>query len=119
MNRRLRKYRRSFLSVAARDTAHSPRKWDKHKGLTGHCGAVSYMIQRLMGGDLVGGAVKGERHIWNRLPNGTEVDLTSDQFGGDGFTPLKKGRLLPPRQRWSARCAVFEDRLSDIGVTAK
>jgi len=46
---------------------------------------------RVFTGDLLCGFVGEERHYWNRLPNGQEVDLTSDQFGGDGCTPLIAG----------------------------
>ena len=52
------------------------------------------MVQALLGGDIVTGRIKGEPHYWNRLPDGKEVDLTSCQFGGDGFKPFKKGRKV-------------------------
>jgi hypothetical protein len=60
--------------------------------LSGFCGAVACMIQGCFGGRIIAGRVKGYRHYWNRLPCGIEVDLTSCQFGGDGFTPMAKGR---------------------------
>lgn len=47
--------------------------------------------------DIVTGKIKGITHYWNRLPDGKEVDFTSCQFGGDGFTPLKKGRKVRER----------------------
>lgn len=71
--------------------------------LEGCCATVALMVQAIEGGDLMTGLVRGTRHYWNRLPDGKEVDLTSCQFGGDGFTPLSKGRkvrkpeLLDPR----------------------
>jgi hypothetical protein len=46
---------------------------------------------RVFSGDLLCGFVGEERHYWNRLPNGQEVDVASDQFGGDGYTPLIAG----------------------------
>lgn len=60
--------------------------------MTGLCGVVSLMVQRVAGGVLMAGKVKGQRHYWNRLHDGSEVDLTSCQFGGDGWKPLAKGR---------------------------
>lgn len=30
-------------------------------------------------------------HYWNQLPSGIEVDLTGDQYGGDGFNPVING----------------------------
>lgn len=71
--------------------------------LTGHCAAVAYMVQASFGGDIVTGRITNRiknhywnkvTHYWNRLPDGTEIDLTSCQFGGDGLTPFKKGRKV-------------------------
>jgi hypothetical protein len=57
-----------------------------------HCSPVAYAVLAVFGGAIVRGTVEGVRHYWNRLPDGVEVDLTSCQFGGDGRTPLKRGR---------------------------
>ena len=60
----------------------------------GTCVYVSLTVRGIYGGELLRSTI-GNRvrrsclpHFWNRLPVGEEVDLTSDQFGGDGFTPL-------------------------------
>ena len=58
--------------------------------LTGQCIRVALIVQAAMGGELIRGSVDGWMHFWNRLPDGSEVDLTSSQFGGDGMTPLGK-----------------------------
>jgi hypothetical protein len=63
--------------------------------LAGYCAAAAITVQACFGGCLVSGFVNDEQHFWNRLPNGREVDLTSCQFGGDGITPLKRGRKIP------------------------
>jgi hypothetical protein len=60
--------------------------------LSGMCVEVSLVVLGVYGGSLVCGFVGSDRHYWNRLPSGEEVDLTSDQFGGDGYTPLALGR---------------------------
>ena len=62
--------------------------------LEGCCGPVSRIVRIALGGAIVTGRVCGEPHFWNRLPSGEEVDLTSCQFGGDGFTPHKRGRRI-------------------------
>jgi hypothetical protein len=57
------------------------------------------MIAGTMGGKIVAGTVNGEPHYWNRLPCGTEVDLTSCQYGGDGFTPLAHAKIKRVRSK--------------------
>ena len=43
---------------------------------------------------------------------GVEVDLTSDQFGGDGFTPLARPlRDVPKRKSINQRFRLFRDRV--------
>lgn len=59
--------------------------WRPENPSRGQCGVTAFVVQDLLGGDLVLGEVfeSGERrgyHYWNRLPDGTEVDLTRDQF---------------------------------------
>lgn len=46
---------------------------------------TALVVQDLLGGDLILGEVRVDEvrtgyHWWNRLPDGTEVDLTADQF---------------------------------------
>jgi hypothetical protein len=74
------------------DTVYNPAVSPLHM----HCGVVAAMVQRRFGGSVVSCRFSYEPmmwdvHIWNRLPDGTEYDLTSDQykgFGGDGLHPL-------------------------------
>lgn len=48
---------------------------------TGQCVVTSLLIQELFGGDLL--YSDNPYHVWNKLPDGTELDLTVDQFGPD------------------------------------
>lgn len=59
--------------------------------LAGWCVEVSLLAQQAFGGIVLHGQYNGEDHFWNQLPDGREVDLTSDQFGGDGFAPVISG----------------------------
>ena len=96
-----RRIRNAFLRSACAETACSPARYRAKRvksPLFLHCAAAATVIQALYGGDIVSGRVKGEPHYWNRLPDGREVDFTSCQFGGDGFTPLKKGRKVRERK---------------------
>ncbi len=80
-------------SVAAADTAYDQGEWlVRHKDipLTSHCGCVAYFIRQRYGGTIVETHItdknrKRVRHRWNILADGTHLDLTSDQFGGNGF----------------------------------
>lgn len=67
--------------------------------LEGCCGHVALLVQSMCGGDLVERVVPSPsdsigQHFWNRLPDGTEIDLTSSQFGGDGWNPMFDGRVV-------------------------
>lgn len=66
--------------------------------LKGYCGVVSMLVMNLYGGCLMTAKIKGIQHYWNRLSDGRQVDITSCQFDGDGWTPLAKGRKVPDRQ---------------------
>lgn len=93
--------------------------------LVGCCGRVSRVVVAVCGGVIVTGPTQGTRHFWNRLPDGTCVDLTSCQFGGDGFTPLRRGRLvrLPPGSLAPIDSLAFTrhmiDALADMPIGAK
>ena len=87
------------MKVACAQTSCYPEQYDPGKSLLdGHCGAVASLVQGIFGGDIVTGKINDAPHYWNRLPDGREVDLTSCQFGGDGFTPLKKGRKVARKE---------------------
>ena len=55
-----------------------------------------------------------ESHYWWRSPSGEEYDITSDQYGGDGISPLMRGRKIPPRRSDNAKYALFNARLKAL-----
>jgi hypothetical protein len=100
LERERHRIRKAFLKSACAETAAWPEQYRRKRvesPLYLHCTAVATVIQALFSGDIVTGKIKGITHYWNRLPDGKEVDFTSCQFGGDGFTPLKKGRKVRER----------------------
>jgi hypothetical protein len=113
----LQRLRRAALRVAAQDTAYDADAYRTAQAqgrspLVGHCNAMAYVVQSRLGGEIVEGRAGKERHMWNRLPNGVEVDLTSDQYGGDGLTPVASPRRdVPARAAVNKRFAVFRDRV--------
>lgn len=59
--------------------------WRSDNPARGQCGVSALVVQDLLGGELMLGevhreGVKAGCHYWNRLPDGTEVDVTADQF---------------------------------------
>jgi 8-oxo-dGTP pyrophosphatase MutT (NUDIX family) len=66
------------------DASDLPR-WRADRPARGQCGPTALVVHDLLGGDLMRGEVwvadgRVGYHWWNRLPDGTEVDLTADQF---------------------------------------
>lgn len=107
-------FRAALLKAAGEDTAYDPEAYrtERTSDLAKHCGAVAYATKSYYGGTILMGTVNGERHFWNRLPDGSIVDFSSCQYGGDGFNPVSdKGRPQPERKTVNARFLVFEARV--------
>ena len=76
-----------FLAAWGPDTCypHMSLEWSRENPSRDQCGMTALVVQDILGGDLVlaevhvDGAQIGH-HYWNRLPDGTDVDLTADQF---------------------------------------
>lgn len=68
----------------------SAQEWDATRPETGQCAVTALIVQDHHGGDLLRAIVNGESHYWNRLPDGTEVDLTRAQFN----LPLDIGEVI-------------------------
>ena len=71
-------------------TAERPERWTPENPAYLQCSATALAVRALLGGDIVIAAVERDGrsagyHAWNRLPDGTELDLTREQFG-DGET---------------------------------
>jgi len=80
-----------------RETSAAPELWSPQNPSRGQCAITALLIQDEFGGDLLRGVVSGESHYWNRLPDGTVVDLTLEQFGGEkavGFVVRDRGYVL-------------------------
>lgn len=84
-------------------------QWSSDNRARGQCGVSSLVLHDLVGGELMLAEVlhrDGSRqgwHYWNRLPDGTELDLTREQFTADEI--VQEGSVVarppgPPR-----RCA--------------
>jgi hypothetical protein len=64
----------------------------------GQCYVTAMLIYEVFGGNIMHGWVKwnGKRlhHFWNLTVTSEEIDFTSDQYGGDGYTPIIKGEIF-------------------------
>ena len=81
----LEELRAAIESCWGRDTSDDPGEWTPENRTRGQCGVTALVIRELLGGEILmadvhGSHLEGERHAWNRLPSGEEVDLTADQF---------------------------------------
>jgi len=98
MNRRdWKKIRRILESGWSKKTAHPDYRDDYDdyvkKGIPsyGQCYVTARAIHKVFKGKIIYN--KEKNHYWNMLPDGTELDFTSDQFHGkfhgDGINPVK------------------------------
>lgn len=83
--------REACLRAASLATAYRPEEYSG--GLDQHCGAVAYTVQQLRGGFIWQCRIDDVRHFFNQDSRGFDWDLSSDQFGGDGFMPLPLNRM--------------------------
>lgn len=74
--------RAQLEEVWDKGTSATPERWEAHRPSTGQCAVTALVVQDRFGGMLVRSVNEGDSHYWNRLPDGTEVDLTRDQFNG-------------------------------------
>jgi hypothetical protein len=83
--------------------------WMSSNPSRGQCGTTALVLNDLFGGELMLAEVRypdGSRqgvHYWNVLPDGSEVDLTSQQFNDD--ETVQAGRRLSRPDGEPKRCA--------------
>ena len=61
-------------------TTSVEKEWIREQPSRGQCAVTALVVQDYLGGQLLRAEVEGGSHYWNRLPDGTELDLTRDQF---------------------------------------
>lgn len=98
--------RHYMVKAASSQTAYQSYKKEVSP-LHNHCGCCSYVAQKILGGTILRGKVNDVMHYWNLLPDGTKLDFTSDQFGGDGFHPIADGKPSPIRKTINVRYKLF------------
>jgi hypothetical protein len=68
-----------------RETAQVQNSWSPSNPSAGQCWQSAYVVRYYLGGDIVVAELVPQtspiqRHAWNKLPSGEEVDLTRAQF---------------------------------------
>jgi hypothetical protein len=102
--------------------------WSAANPARGQCGTTALTINDLLGGELLLAEVlrtDGSRqgvHWWNRLPDGTEIDLTREQFASHEVIQLPP-RIVPrpsgPPKRAAEQYLTLKRRvLSALGCPA-
>lgn len=73
-------------------------EWTPECPSLNQCAITALIVQDYLGGDLLRCKMtNGNSHYWNRLPDGTEVDLTEDQFNFIEAKPLKDDFVIRAR----------------------
>ena len=62
------------------ETSFAPDEWTPSCPALGQCAVTALIVQDVFGGELLRGRLVVGTHYWNRLPDGREIDLTSEQF---------------------------------------
>jgi hypothetical protein len=100
------------------DTSDDPENWTEENPSFQHCDVTARVVHEYLGGDiLVCGVVRDgmrvDRHAWNRLSSGIEIDLTREQFlDGETFeAPVVLEHFVGAKV--DARYAVFAARVRE------
>lgn len=118
--------RGAMVAVASEGTAYNNEYDPTISPLHNHCGAVAYVVQQKFGGSIMTKSkmYHGVTHRWNVLEDGRVIDLTSDQFGGDGFTLLydelnagfnhTPARKVAKSDKPNERFVLFAERVDEL-----
>src|SRR5450756_971128 len=86
----------ALRSAWSPETAVLPSSWNERNRAEGQCAVTALIIQDFFGGDLIRAIVRPDvSHYWNKLPDGTELDLTRSFQRAEGA--LEKDVVSPKR----------------------
>jgi hypothetical protein len=112
----------SLKSISDRETSANPEGWTPENPLWGHCAVVALLGQDQYGGELVRGTLSDHpkyshlrSHYWNKLPDGTEVDFTHEQYSDLTFQELagevRSRELVLKHPDTTRRYQLLKDRM--------
>lgn len=110
----LKRIRKILENAWSEDTSYEEEEEYRKKNIKsyGQCYVTALTIHKIYRWDII--YKKKEDHYWNKLPDGREIDFTSDQFGGDGinkkeeFNGIKKNSIKTLK-----RFKVFFDKVEE------
>lgn len=85
---------------------------------TGQCAVTALIVQDLLGGELMRTVNMGISHYFNRLEDGTEIDLTRDQFSTWNPEPIVT-RERSYLGTFDLTVSRYKMLCSRLGITAK
>lgn len=101
-------------------TSADSTRWSPNNPAWGQCAVTALLVQDHLGGELLRGVVDGVSHYFNRLPDGSLVDLTREQFGAGAEvrdTAIRERsyvlRFSETRQRYRELRRAVASRLSE------
>lgn len=77
----------------------------------GQCYVTARTLCETLGWKILYNCEDGNNHYWNELPDGLEIDFTSDQIGGDGIFPPEEIEGRPRKFKPINQCKSINPRL--------
>lgn len=106
----------------SKETSYWPEKWNPKKPSIGQCAVTALLLQNYAGGKILQTKIPNYgTHLWNKLPNGKEIDLTRNQF--PKRIKIPKGKVISRstllkvkslRKRYNTLIKNFEKELTKI-----
>lgn len=114
--------REDFIGKWGADTAYKSDIWTADCPEKGQCAVTALAVQKKYGGDIIRAKVGRESHYYNRLPDGSEIDLTRGQFPQNA--PVKVLKIADRKQLLSnegvrTRYETLWGRIASIDTVAK
>ena len=80
----------------------------------GQCYVTARTLNYIFGWEILFNGRDGCNHYWNRLPNGVEIDFTSDQMGANGIYPVEEMRGMGKPRKFKPidQCKSLNPRLA-------
>lgn len=93
-------------------TSVSPSSWTPVQAAVGQCAVTALVVQDHLGGEILRSMVGETSHYWNLLDDGTEIDLTREQFAefSPGPTEVRSRAYLLSYPETRARYELLRER---------
>lgn len=104
---------RSRLEQAWCEETSASGTYDARRPSAGQCAVSALVVADRFGGELLRTTCGGESHYYNRLPDGSIVDLTRDQFPvwAPGEVVVRERSYLEGNAKTMARYRLLLERL--------